>query len=39
MENSKIIIRSKEKIRRGIERVEVALKDGKEIVFFNVKTQ
>lgn len=37
MENSKIIIRSKEKIRRGIERVEVALKDGKGIVFFNVK--
>lgn len=33
MENSKIIIRSKEKIRRGIERVEVALKDGKGIVF------
>lgn len=37
MENSKIIIRSKENIRREIERVEVALKDGKEIVFFNVK--
>lgn len=37
MENSKIIIRSKENIRRKIERIEVALKDGKEIVFLNVK--
>lgn len=37
MENSKIIIRSKDLTRRGIERVEVTLKNGKGIVFFNVK--
>lgn len=33
MENSKIIIRSKDLTRRGIERVEVTLKNGKGIVF------
>lgn len=38
MENSKIIIRSKEKVRREIERVEVDFKDGKGLNFFNVKT-
>lgn len=37
MENSKIIIGSKERIRRGIERVEVDFKDGKGLNFFNVK--
>ena len=37
MENSKIIIRSKEKTRRGIERVEVDFKDGKGLNFSNVK--
>lgn len=37
MENSKCFIRTKEYMRREIERIEVDLKDGKGIIFFNVK--
>lgn len=37
MENSKCFIRAKEYMRREIERIEVDLKDGKGIIFFNVK--
>lgn len=37
MENSGCIIRSKEEIRRKIEKVTVIFKDGEEINFFNVK--
>lgn len=37
MENSRCIIRSKEEIRRKIEKVTVVFKDGKEINFFNAK--
>lgn len=37
MEDSKIIIRSKEKIRREIEKIEVTFKEGITLNYFNVK--
>lgn len=38
MENSKFIIRSDGNKRREMERVEVDLKSGKGIIFFNIKS-